>query len=144
MKQERMNKTDNEIDELLRHIEPDQLQEFVARYAFLYPAFKKDIISFFNPQNPKKTLTQYRDIPSGVFDFEKRGRYGRGYDFYAAASEAADELGSLLEKAKYFITQNNYKEASAIAQSIIEAIPQHYEMVDDSNGELGGIFNCTL
>lgn len=141
MKQEIINKTDNEINELLPHIELNQLQAFIAQYAFLNSAFKKDILNYFNPQSPQKTLAQYRGIASGVFNFEKPGRYGRGYDFYAAASEAADELGSLMEKAKYFIAQNNFEEAAAIAQSIIEAIPQHYEMVDDSNGELGGIFN---
>ncbi len=140
MKEEIADKIDEEVNELLHHIEHSQLKAFIAEYAYFHASFKKDIIKYFNPRHQGKSIAEYRAIASGCFDFEPGGRYSRGYDFYAAASDAADELGSLLEKAKYFSTQSNFKEAAAIAQSIIEAIPRHYETVDDSNGELGDLF----
>jgi len=136
-----MDKPDKEVHELLGHIEVERLVDFVARYAHGNESFKKDILGHFNPAEPQQSLSAYRELASACFDFEGPNRYGRGYDFYAAAYEAELALHSLLEKAKYFITQNNYAEAAAIAQSIIEAIPRHYETVDDSSGGLGGVFN---
>lgn len=141
MKQATVDSMDSEVTDLLRHIEYGQLNVFIAQYAHRHPSFKKDILEYFNPERPTRSLAAYREIASACFVFEKPGRYSKGYDFYAAASVAENELCDLLEKAKYFITKNNYNEASAIAQSIIEAIPRNYETVDDSDGGLGGTFN---
>lgn len=135
------NTRDKEIIELLRHIQPEQLEQFVAQYAHRHASFKKDIINHFCPQEPQMSIEDYREMASAIFNFEKPRRYGRGYDFYEAAYEAELALHNMLEKAKYFISQNNFEEAAAIAQSVIEAIPRHYEMVDDSSGGLGDVFN---
>lgn len=137
-------KEDEEINELLRHVEHSQLKTFAAQYAYMHSAFKKDILKHFNPKKEGKTITAYRDIVSAVFSLKRRGMYGRGYDFYQAASEAANKLQSLLSKAEYFIAQNNYEEAAFIAQSIIEAIPRNYETVDDSDGDLGDTFKYAV
>ena len=141
MKLQIFDKTDEEVNEMLRHIEHAQLKAFTAQYAYLHTSFKKDIIMFFNPQHQGKSIAAYRAIVSGFFQFDRPGRYSRGYDFYATASQAANDLDSLLEKSAYFISKNNFEEAAAIAQSIIETIPRNYEMVDDSDGELGDTFN---
>ncbi len=132
---------DEEVNELLHHIEHSQLKAFIAEYAHQHASFKQDIFTYFNPQEPQKSISDYRDIVSAAFDFEPTGRYSKGYDFYKAASDAGDEFSSLLEKAGYFIIKNNFEEAAAIAQSIIETIPRNYERVDDSDGELGTVFD---
>jgi hypothetical protein len=135
---------DKDVSELLRHIEYEQLAAFVTQYASQNASFKKNLLKYFSPQKPGKSLKEYREIAAGSFNFKQFGRYGKGYDFYAAASKANNELSGMLEKAKYFILQNNYKEAAAIAQSVIESIPRNYENVDDSDGDLGDTFKNAI
>ncbi len=83
---------DKEVNELLNHIEHERLQKFVSQYADQHTTFKRDILEYFNPQKPGKSISEYRKIASGFFDFELPGRYRRNYDYYAAASDAEKEL----------------------------------------------------
>jgi hypothetical protein len=137
-------KPDEEIRELATHLSHEQLQTFVALYAGSNNSFKKDMLQYFNPKKPAKPLTAYRDIAFACFKPGKAGRYNRNYNFYEAASIANEKLSELLSKANYFVTQNNFSEAAAIAQSIIEAIPRNIETVDDSDGELGDTFDSAV
>ena len=141
MKQETGQTTDKEVSELLRHIEPEKLAQFVAEYAHRNASFRSEIFKHFRPQEPQVSLDDYRKEASDCFVFDGYGRYGRGYNFYEAAYMAGAALCTLLEKGNYLFTQNNYEETAAIAQSIIEVIPRNYELVDDSDGELVVVFN---
>lgn len=141
MKQDIVESMDGDVVQLIRHLESGQLERYIVQYAQRHPSFKKDILEFFNPQKPSKTLAAYRKTAASCFAFKAPDRYRKGYDFYAAASEADNKLNALLEKGNYFITNNNFIEAASIAQSIIEVIPRHYELVDDSDGGLAATFN---
>lgn len=98
---------DEEVNELLRHIEHENLKAFATQYAYRQPTFKKDILEYFNAKNTGKSIAEYRENAFGSFSFEGTGMYKRGYDYYDAAQDAADELNTMLEKANYFISKGN-------------------------------------
>lgn len=133
--------TDKEVQELLRHVSYEQLMLFSAGYASLRAGFKTDILAHFRPGKDQKSKTDYQKEVAKDFNIAAPSRYYRHRDYYAAAREAANHIDSLLEKAKFFAVKNNFGEAAAIAQSIIEAIPRNYEEVDDSNCELADSFS---
>ncbi len=46
----------------------------------------------------------------------------------------------MLNDASFFITQEKFADAAAIGMAVVEVIPNNYENVDDSSGDLGGNF----
>ena len=139
MQKERYHSPDREIIDLLQDMDPERLRLFAARYTAWNSEFKKDLISHFRPPERNTLIEFYRKEADACF--MSHGRYRRNYDYYEAAYVAEQALSGMLEKAEYLISQNNYMEASAIAQGIIEVIPRHYEEVDDSGGGLGMVFS---
>lgn len=52
------DKMDDEVNNLLQHIEMNQLQTFTAQYAYKHASFEKDILEHSNPKKPAKSLAE--------------------------------------------------------------------------------------
>jgi hypothetical protein len=133
---------DTNISELLRQVDNVQLREFLIQYAKKHPAFKNEIIRHFNPEKQQKSLDDYRQ--DALDSFESPGHNTKGHDYYEAANQTVENLYAMLRKARDLTFQKEFKQATAIAQSLIEAIPRKYEMTDDSSGEISEIFTGSV
>lgn len=132
-----------EIQKMLQHAEQEEVYSFILEYAGSNKAFSRQLKEALVPKVEDLDIEVYRAKAENCFDFEGggRGRRRYQYDFYQAAYDAASGLDDMLANADYFIEQEEYASAAAIAMSVAEVIPRNYENVDDSSGSLGGTFN---
>jgi hypothetical protein len=129
---------------MLQHVEQEVVYSFISTYAESNTDFCKQFKTVLMPSKEDDLCKEtYMAKAEDCFDFEggERGWRSRHYDFYQAAYDAASGLDSMLSDADYFIEQEEYASATAIAMSVIEVIPRNYESVDDSSGSLRGTFN---
>jgi hypothetical protein len=66
--------------------------------------------------------------------------YGPGYDDWGAAYGMAQTLRSLVNMGDEYLAQEDWRNATAVYQPVIDAVLEHYGYVEDE-GELAGVVN---
>ena len=157
-----------EIIDLLKLANQDTIFSFIAEHAIqdgqFYEKIKKIIMADDDKDEvgddkdevgdeedgdgsgESRDFKNYQKMAEECFDYDYHygHRRGYGYDFRDAADQAADELDNMLNDAEYEVNKRRYADAAGMAMSVAEVIPRNYENVDDSDGELGAIFNRAM
>lgn len=134
-----MKKTGKKINlgELLKHSDNNRLYAFIEAYATSNPAFKANLLSHIDPQKKRETIKNYTAQVNAIFggtELSSGNRYDAFGSYGFDATAVAAGLDALLEKARYYVKQQQVTEALHICKALIETIPGNWDPNCDDEG----------
>ncbi len=144
-----MERSNNNIqpEEILKHINTFDLHKFILDYGAKHQEFREEFIANFSPQQVSAGKEDYAGTIMNAFGnntLKSGSRYRQWDDFGFDASDVAEDLKPLLDKADYFIKHENYEEAILIYCSLIETIPEEWDPNFDYDGDVQVIYDAAI
>jgi hypothetical protein len=136
-------------EEILKYCNNVELQQFIIDYAAKNPEFEKAFMARFNPEKISSGSEEnyVSDIESAFHNNMNRvgDRYNRWDNFGFDACAVAEDLKPLLEKADYYLQNNNVGEAILICRALIETIPDEWkDEGEDEDGDVQVVYDASI
>lgn len=123
----------NQFEGLLSMVNADEYREFTRHYASINKDFKIAFEVFFADKDDRIDIGEkYREL---IRKLVKKSSY-RGFVDYRSSSGLAKEVSKLIDKGYEFMGKKNYRDAFAVAKSVLREMMQVVTACDDSNGLL--------
>jgi hypothetical protein len=125
----------NQFEDLLTKINANEYREFIKGYAAKNKDFRIALELFFADKDDRIDVGEkYTDLIRKLIK-----KYAdRGFIDYRSSSGLANEVGKLISKGYELSHQKNYRDAFAIARSVLKEMMEALTCCDDSSGSMGG------
>ncbi|MDQ3682668.1 MAG: hypothetical protein M3352_06300, partial [Bacteroidota bacterium] len=113
-------------------------------YGTKHPEFMEKFKNHFSPRQVSAGKEDYAGTIMNAFGsntLKSTNRYHDYDDYGFDASDVAEDLQPLLDKANYFIKHKNYEEAILICTALIETIPGEWNPDFDYDGDVQAIYD---
>lgn len=137
------------MKEILNHCNNADLQQFLIDYAAKNTGFEKALMAKFSPEKISSGSKEnyISDIESAFRKNMNRAgdRYNGWDDFGFNAYAVAEDLKPLLEKADYYLQNNNVGEAILVCMALIEIIPDEWnDEGEDEDGDVQVVYDTAI
>jgi len=125
----------NQFEDLLTKIDADEYRDFIRNYAAKNKDFKIALELFFADKDDRIDVGEkYTDlIRKLIKKFSERG-----FVDYRSSSGLSIEISKLINKGSELSRQKNYRDAFAIAKSVLKEMMEALTSCDDSSGSMSG------
>ncbi len=126
---------------LLAAVTAEEYRQFVQRYAAKNRQFKTDFELYFSDKdNQIDVEAKYKSLVDKLV----RMYTDHGYVGYGAASGLAREVNKLLDTGTDHISKNKFRDAFALAKTVMRQLIDIIGDADDSNGEIGDAIDSSI
>lgn len=138
---------DEEVEQILLFAKPEEISDFVLKYASGHAEFKSALLDMFLPKKPVERLSaDYQKEIEKCFtsSYRKGARRGRYYEPEIDWDEVENKIGRYMGKATLLFQRQALEEAATIALQILRSVGNNYIEEDflysDDNLDLS--FSC--
>jgi hypothetical protein len=122
------------FEKLLQSITPADYQNFMRHYATKNKNFKTEFELFFADKDDRIDVEKkYSELIQKAI----RKYADRGFIDYRSSFGLSSEIDKFLATGLGYVSKNNFKDAFALAKTVLKLMMQTMEYSDDSNGSLG-------
>ncbi len=129
------------FESMLNLITQNEYQTFIRDYAAKNKNFKTEFELFFAEKDSRVDVAdKYSELVNRLI----KKYTTRGYIDYKASFGLSREIEKILATGQGYIAKNNFRDAFALAKSILKPMMEAIIDSDDSNGNIGDCINSSL